>query len=425
MSSSPDVVIVGGGAIGAASAYELARLGARVTVLERSGDATGCSYGNAGLICPSHADALANLGAVRDGLGWMTRRDSPFRLRLRPGLLPWLARFGAAALPARSAHATAVLRALARASLERHAALARAGLATGFVRRGTLSVFESRDGFERARDVAQAGAVDAAQAARVLDAAEAREFEPALAPGIAGALHNAGDAHCDPGALVRSLLDAAVEHGAEVRTGVELLRLRRADGRVAALDTTSGPVVAGEVVLAAGTWSRALAHDAGVHVPLEPAKGYHVEVAAGALAGGIPIYMEEARVIATPLDGRVRLAGTLELGEFDMAVDPVRLASLTRAAGRTLALPPNTRTVHVWRGLRPCTPDGLPVIGRAPGVENLVLATGHAMLGITLAPVTGELVADIVTGAPPRYALESLRPGRFRHRRIEGGRCSP
>ena len=206
---------------------------------------------------------------------------------------------------------------------------------------------------------------------------------------------------------------------------MELLRLRRADGRVAALDTTSGPILAGEVVLAAGTWSRALAHDAGVHVPLEPAKGYHVEVAAGALAGGIPIYMEEARVIATPLDGRVRLAGTLELGELDMAVDPVRLASLTRAARRTLAIAPNARTVHVWRGLRPCTPDGLPVIGRAPGVENLVLATGHAMLGITLAPVTGELVADIVTGAPPRYALESLRPGRFRHRRIEGGRCSP
>jgi D-amino-acid dehydrogenase len=421
MSSSPDVVIVGGGAIGAASAYELARLGARVTVLERSGDATGCSYGNAGLICPSHADALANLGAVRDGLGWMTRRDSPFRLRLRPGLLPWLARFGAAALPKRSARATAVLRALARASLERHAALAGAGLATGFVRRGTLSVFESREGFQRAGDAARY----AAHAVRVLDAAEARELEPALAPGVAGALHNAGDAHCDPGALVRSLLDAAVEHGAEVRTGVELLRLRCADGRVAALDTTSGPIAAGEVVLAAGTWSRALAHGAGVHVPLEPAKGYHIDVATRALVGGVPIYMEESRVIATPLDGRVRLAGTLELGELDMAVDPVRLASLTRAAGRTLALPPNTRTVHVWRGLRPCTPDGLPVIGRAPGVENLVLATGHAMLGITLAPVTGELVADIVTGAPPRYALESLRPGRFRRRRIEGGRCSP
>jgi D-amino-acid dehydrogenase len=417
MSSSPDVLIVGGGAIGAASAYELARRGARVTVLERSADASGCSYGNAGLICPSHADALANLGAVRDGLSWIARRDSPFRLRLRPGLLPWLARFGAAALPRRSARATEVLRSLARASLERHAALARGGLPTGFAHRGTLSVFESAQGLERARDGTPAG--------RLLDAAEARALEPALAPGIAGALHYPGDAHCDPGALVRALLDAAGEHGAEVRTGVELLRLRRSNGRIAALDTTAGAVAAGTVVLAAGTWSRALAREAGVYVPLEPAKGYHVEVATGALAGGMPIYMEEARVIATPLDGRLRLAGTLELAGLDMGVDPVRVDSLTRAAGRTLALPPGARTVHVWRGLRPCTPDGLPVIGRAPGVDNLVLATGHAMLGITLAPVTGELVADLVTGAPPRHALGPLRPDRFRHRRIEGGRCSP
>jgi D-amino-acid dehydrogenase len=417
MSSSPDVLIVGGGAIGAASAYELARRGARVTVIERSGDAVGCSYGNAGLICPSHADALASLGAVRDGLSWMARRDGPFRLRLRPALLPWLAQFGAAALPARSARATAVLRSLAVTSLQRHAELADAGLATGFVQRGTLSVFESPEGFERARA--------ATRTARALDAAEARELEPALAPGVAGALHHPGDAHCDPGALVRAMLRAAAEHGAEVRTGVELLRLRRANGRVAALETTAGPVAAGTVVLAAGTWSRALAQSAGVHVPLEPAKGYHVEVARGALAGDVPVYMEEARVIATPLDGRVRLAGTLELSGLDMAVDPVRVASLTGAAGRTLALAPGARTVHVWRGLRPCTPDGLPVVGRPPGLENLVLATGHAMLGITLAPVTGELVADVVTGAPPRHALEPLRPGRFRRRRNEGGRCSP
>ena len=429
MSSAPDVVVVGGGAIGAASAYELARRGARVTVLERSGDASGCSFGNAGLICPSHAEALANPAAVRDGLAWIARRDSPFRLRLRPGLLPWLARFGVAALPRRSARATAELQTLARASLERHAELDREGLETGFARRGTLSVYESADAFERARDSvtrrAVPGASESPAAARPLSATEARELEPALAAGVAGALHHPGDAHCDPGALVRALLRGAREHGADVRMRVELLRLRRTDRRVAGLDTTAGPIAAETVVLAAGTWSQSLARAAGVHVPLEPAKGYHVELPAGSLAGGIPVYMEEARVIATPLDGRLRLAGTLELAGHDMGVDPVRVASLTRAAARTLTLPAGARTLHVWRGLRPCTPDGLPVIGRAPGVENLVLATGHAMLGITLAPATGELVADLVSGAPPRHALEPFRPGRFRGRLREGGRWQP
>jgi D-amino-acid dehydrogenase len=414
---SPDVLVVGGGAIGAAAAHELARRGARVTLLERSGDASGCSFGNAGLICPSHAEALANLAAVRAGLGFLGRRDSPFRLRPRPALLPWLARFGAASLPRRSARATALLRALAEVSLELHEGLARAGLATGFARRGTLSVFESPRSFERAR-----GGPPPAPGARFLSAREARELTPALSAGIAGALHHPRDAHCDPGELVGALLGAAREHGAEIRTGVELLRLRRSNGRIAGLDTTAGPIAAGAVVLAAGTWSRALAREIGVHVPLEAAKGYHVEVATDALEGGIPVYMEEARVIATPLAGRVRLAGTLDLSGIDLRVDPVRVASLERAADRTLTLPRGARTVRVWRGLRPCTPDGLPVIGRAPGVDNLVLATGHAMLGITLAPVTGEIVAGLVTGEAPRHELEPLRPERFAKRRTQGGR---
>ena len=175
-------------------------------------------------------------------------------------------------------------------------------------------------------------------------------------------------------------------------------------------------------MLAAGTWSRALAREVGVNVPLEAAKGYHVEVATDALEGGIPVYMEEARVIATPLAGRLRLAGTLDLSGLDLRVDPARVAALARAADRMLTLPRGARTVRVWRGLRPCTPDGLPVIGRAPGVENLVLATGHAMLGITLAPVTGEIVAGLVCGEAPTHALEPLRPERFTRHRTQGGR---
>jgi D-amino-acid dehydrogenase len=408
---TPDVVVVGAGVIGAASAYELARGGARVTVLERSQDTNGCSFGNAGLICPSHAEALANLAAVRAGIRWMTRRDSPFRLHPRLALVPWLARFGAASLPARSARATALLRALSVTSLELYEQLART-LPIGFARRGTLSVFESAHAFERAAN---------GSGVQRLSTAGARDLEPALARSIAGAMYHPGDAHCDPTALVGALLDAAREHGAEVRTGVELLRMRRGNGRISALDTTAGSIATDTVVLAAGSWSRGLAREVGVHVPLEAAKGYHVEVDTD-LTGGIPVYMEEAHVIATPIAGRVRLAGTLELAGLDLRVDPVRVASLGRAADRTLALPRGARIVGVWRGLRPCAPDGLPVIGRPAGLENLVLATGHAMLGVTLAPVTGEIVADLVAGAPPRYPLEPFSPARFTRRRPGRGR---
>jgi D-amino-acid dehydrogenase len=395
---SPDVLVVGAGAIGAAAAYELARRGLRVTLLERSRTPEGCSHGNAGLICPSHAEALANPAAVRDGLRWLGRRDSPFHLRPRAALVPWLARFGAASLPARSAAATATLRALAAASLERHAALARAGLPTSFTRRGILSVFESGRGLPRG----------------ALTAEQARELEPGLAADLAGAVYHEGEAHCDPSAFVAALIDGAREHGAKVCGGVEILRLRRVNGRVSGLDTTDGPLGAGTVVLAAGSWTRALAREIGVHVPVEAAKGYHVEVDAAPLRSGIPIYMEEAHVIATPLGGRVRLAGTLELSGMDMRVDPIRVQALVGAAGRTLRLPAASRTVGVWRGLRPCAPDGLPVIGPVDGVSNLVLATAHAMLGITLAPVTGDIVASLVAGERPSHDVAPFAPSRFR-----------
>jgi D-amino-acid dehydrogenase len=405
---SPDVVVLGAGAIGAATAYELALRGARVSVLERAQVGEGCSYGNAGLICPSHADALASPASIRDGIGWLGRRDSPFYVRPRLSLLPWLARFGLAALPRRSAEATACLRSLAAASLERHEQLAAAGLRTGFTRRGILSVFESERRFHDTRERLAHGA------AEFLDGAAARRLDPALSETIAGAAYHPSEAHCDPAMLVRGLIDAAGEQGAEIRAGVEVLRLRRSNGRITELDTTAGTLHTGAVVLAAGIWARQLATQLGAFLPLEAAKGYHVELVSTGVAPASPIYMEEARVIATPLDGRLRIAGTLELSGLDLRVDPVRVGALADAARRVLRLAPDTRTAHVWRGLRPCTPDGLPVLGRSEQAENLYLATGHAMLGITLAPVTGQIMAGLVTGETPRHPLEPFSPARFR-----------
>jgi D-amino-acid dehydrogenase len=406
--SNPDVVVVGAGAIGAATAYELARRGAAVTLLERSSVASGCSYGNAGLISPSHTEALANPAALRAGVAWLARRDSPFHVRPRPSLLPWLARFGAASLPRRSAAATATLRALTSVSLDAHEALARSGLPTSFARRGILSVYESEPAFASARARHAAGA-------RVLDADGARALEPALGPDIAGAILHPHEAHCDPGEFTAALVDGARGLGADVRTGVETLGLRRSNGRVVELHTSAGVLRPRAIVLAAGAWTKALAAQAGVRVPLEGGKGYHLEMAAAdARQPGLPMFLEEARVTATPLAGRLRLTGTLELSGLDLRVDPVRLEAIGRAARRVLRLPSSARPARVWRGLRPCAPDGLPIVGAPDGIANLYLATGHAMLGIALAPVTGEIVADLVTGASPRHDIERFAPSRFR-----------
>ncbi len=411
--SSSDVVVVGGGAIGVCVALELARRGIEVTLLERGGElASGCSAGNAGLICPSHATPLANPGALRDGLRWLARPDSPFYLRPRPGVLPWIARFVAASRPERARAASRVVRELSLASLELHAELASAGLETSFVQSGSLSVLLSEGAFEGAKREAEESRREGVRA-EVLERGQARELEPALSGEPAGAVYYPDDAHCDPYRFVQAVGRAAAEAGARVCTRVEVLALRRGNGRVEGIQTTAGDVRAGTVVIAAGAWSPPLARGLGVYMPIEGGKGYHVDLEPAAGDPSRPVWFQESRVIATPLPGRLRLAGTLELAGLDESVSRVRVEAIVKAARKGIAGLDGRRVLEVWRGLRPCTPDGLPLVGRSETPDNLVLASGHAMMGLTLAPVTGRLVGEIVAGEEPSHDLRPLRPGRF------------
>jgi D-amino-acid dehydrogenase len=229
----------------------------------------------------------------------------------------------------------------------------------------------------------------------------------------AGAVLYPDDAQCDPGAFVRTVGAEAVGAGAEVRTGVEVLGLRRLGHRDLSLWTTAGELRAGQIVLAAGAWSPGLARDAGIRLPVQGGKGYHVEFTPQDGDPEVPTWFQASRVVATPMPGRLRVAGTLELAGVDMRVDRRRVDALVRAA-RTGLRGFAQRTPHtVWRGLRPCSPDGLPIIGRAPGRERLVLATGHGMWGLQLGPLTGRLVADVLLHQTPSMDLRPLRPERF------------
>jgi D-amino-acid dehydrogenase len=409
-----DVVVVGGGAIGVSVALELARHGERPLLLER-GDrlAAGCSAGSAGLICPSHSAPLATPAALRQGLRWALKPDSPLRIRPRPALLPWLAAFARASTAARAAAATDLVRELSLASLEQHAALAEEGLDIGFEQRGVMNVYETEAAYAAGRAEA-AHSEQVGNPTRVLTADEARELEPALSGSIVGAVLYPEEAHCDPLRFVEAVGRAAADAGAEIRTGVEVLSLRRRNGRVEALDTTAGEIRPGRIVLATGAWTPMLARDLGISVPVEAGKGYHVDLEAQPGDPRIPVFMQESRVIATPLEGRLRLAGTLELCGLDLSVDRRRVDAIVAAAERNLGGSGSRKVVEVWRGLRPCAPDGLPILGRAPGLDNVVLATGHAMMGLTLAPVTGRLVAELLAGERPSHDLTLLRPDRFR-----------
>jgi D-amino-acid dehydrogenase len=397
-SIDPDVVIVGGGAIGVACALELARRGAEVTLLERGPHlAFGCSQGNAGLIVPSHSTPIANPAALRDGLRWLLKPDSPFYLRPRAGVLPWLVRFAIASRAARAAAGTAAIRALSHRSLRLHAELAAQGIETGFERRGTLSVYETEAGFRSAAATAEGD---------VLDEAELRRLEPALRGGVVGGLYHRDEAHCEPRGFVEAVGRAAEEAGARIRTGVEV-RLRPG----IRLETSEGDLHPQTVVLAAGVWSGRLARTLGVFLPLEGGKGYHVDLEPAAGDPRIPVFLQESRTIATPLAGRLRLSGTLELAGLDLGISERRVEAIRRAANRAFGDYGGRRVLETWAGLRPCTPDGLPVIGRKDG---LVIATGHAMKGLSLAPVTAALVGELVAGEPPSHDLTLFSPDRFR-----------
>ncbi|MGH7540270.1 MAG: NAD(P)/FAD-dependent oxidoreductase [Gemmatimonadota bacterium] len=413
MSSSPDVLVVGGGAIGAVSALELAGRGARVTLLERGLKlAAGCSAGNAGLICPSHALPLANPAALRSGIRWMLRRDSPLYVRPRPAIVPWLARFAAASTPAQADAGMRLIRSLSLASLELHAQFASAGIDTGFTRRGVLNVYETERGLAAGRREADLHA-RAGLRSEHMAPERSRAVEPALVGSLAGAVFYPNEAHCDPERFVNAVGAAATEAGADIRLGVEALALRRDGSYATAVDTTAGPVRAGTVVVAAGAWTPGLARQLGIFVPVEGAKGYHIDLESRDGDPEVPVFLQEARVIATPLPGRLRIAGTLELSGLELDVDRVRLGALLRASRRILPVE-GRRTVGIWRGLRPCAPDGLPIVGRQPAHHSVVLATGHAMMGLTLAPATGRLVAEIVAGEMPSHDISALRPERFR-----------
>jgi D-amino-acid dehydrogenase len=301
--------------------------------------------------------------------------------------------------------ATDAIRALSVASLELHAELA--ALGTGFERRGTLSVYETDARFAAGRDEAARSGLPH----RVLAGAEVAEVEPSLARGSAGAVFFPDEAHVDPLRYVEAVGAAAAKAGADVQTGVEVRSL--APG---AVETSRGSLRPRTVVLAAGVWTAPLARGLGLDVPVTGGRGYHLDFAPLATDPRVPILLQEARCALTPLPERLRVAGLLDIVGRDLRLDERRVGAVRQAAARALGRD-DREVVDVWAGLRPCAPDGLPVIGRPAANGSVVLATGHAMKGLSLAPVTGRLVAELVGGEKPSHDLEPFSPDRFRRAR--------
>jgi D-amino-acid dehydrogenase len=413
---NPEVAIVGAGSLGLATALELARRGVRPVILERGADVlSGCSAGSAGLLSPAHSTPLSTPSAVREGLRHMLRKDGPFSMRPHPRLIPWLLRFMFAARKERVREGTDLIRDFSFASLELHKKLAEGGLDTGLETLGALNIYETEKAY--AAGIVEAEGLSAhGIKSQVMTAEEAREFEPALSDRVVGGLFYPDEAQCDPERFMRAMAEAALDAGAVLCTRAEVLDARVSGGRVVSLDTTIGEVRPEQLVVANGAWTVELSRRLGLRIPVEGGKGYHVDLEPASTDPSIPIYMQEARVIATPYPDRLRLAGTLQLTGLSMRVDRVRVQATLQSGVRTLRGINAARVTEVWRGIRPCTPDGLPILGRSERLQNVVFATGHAMKGLHLAPETGRVVSQVLLGEEPTRDLTPFSPDRFRRR---------
>jgi len=410
-------VVVGGGAIGLASACALQDDGWHVTVADQGDLGRGCSYSNAGLICPSHSDPIPGAGVILQALKWMFRRDSPFHVRLRPDFdfLQWSLLFRRYCNSGARARGFQALLGLSRMSLDLFEQLHAQNPDFFYERKGLLGVFLSREGLSHAeRDHRQLQ--ENGFESKLLTREETIAFEPALGGSIIGALFVEGEAHGSCFGYMQSLAGMLAARKARLLTGRRVSSLVLRQNRVAAvvLDSPREEIPADIVVLAAGSWTPDLTRSLRVTIPLQPAKGYSCTIDNYEGGPRLPVLIHERRVILTPLGERLRFAGTLELAGFDPTLDRVRYAALIRAARLVLQSPPPLRNEEAWCGLRPVTPDGLPIIDRVPGMEGMIVATGHAMLGFTQSQATGKLVAELAAGRTPSLPLHPFRLDRFR-----------
>lgn len=412
-----DLVIVGGGIVGLCTAYYALQRGLAVTVVDRdSPEDSGCSFGNAGLVVPSHFVPLAAPGMISKGLRWMLDRQSPFFVRPRPSLdlARWGWLFWRHATTEHVRDSRELLRDLNLESRRLFAELAAEADDFGFAKRGLLMLCKTREGLDEEAALA-AEARELGLDAEVLDAAATARLSPELTMDIVGSVHFREDCQLDPARLMRSLrariraLGGTIEHGAEI----ERLEIER--GRVTAAHARDQRFTGRQFLVAGGSWSAGLLRQAGLRLPLQPGKGYSLTLPTPPQQASLPAILCEAKVAVTPVGSALRFAGTMEVGGFERNIDPLRLRGIVRSVGRYFPRfsESDFDGVEAWAGLRPVSPDGIPYLGRVPGCENLLAATGHAMMGLSLGPVSGRLVADLVTGRKPLCPVERLDPGRF------------
>ncbi len=409
--------MIGAGIVGVATASWLQRDGHRVVLIDPAPPGQGASFGNAGCFSPGSIVPLSGPGVLRQVPGWLLDPMGPLALRWRhlPFAVPWLLRFlRAGKAPAVERQAAALARLLSPV-YECLAPLLQDADAEDLVRRdGSLIVYRTQAGWDagqRGWALRRRNGIEWEE----LDSKALRKLDPALAPGLCRGVLLPGNFHTtDPHALLSRLLATFLRRGGRV-VAAAAKGFALDDGHLRAVQTDAGPIAANAAVVAAGVHSRGLARGLGDRLPLESERGYHLMLRAPAVMPRYPTLSAEGRFVVTPMAAGLRLTGTVELAGLQARPDWRRAHGLLPLA-RALypGLPEDGGTP--WMGHRPSMPDSLPVIGRSRASPDVVYAFGHGHLGLTGAPSTGRLVAELLAGRPPFIDPAPFAPTRFRGR---------
>ncbi len=410
-----DVLIVGAGVIGLAAAYELSRAGAKVVVIDKFEPGYGCSYGNAGWITPCFAMPLPMPGMLFKSFKWLLDPESPLYIKpeFSATLISWLFRFMASMTQKQMLASVDALTKLSKQSLDLYKQLAATtDKPFSFQQKGLLMVAQSDDGLKYARSEMELVARNGIPG-RLMQEEEARAFEPSLTKRIKGGVFFPEEAHAEPLQVTQTLAHEAQKLGAQIISKTEVIDFEMGANGITGARTTRGVFRAEQFVLATGSWSLRMGQTLGLKIPVLGGKGYAIITDPLSPNPQRPMMLVEKKVAVTPRNGTLRLAGTLELVNQDETFTTRRVEAIVRGAREFMNVPDQIRYHEIWRGLRPCTPDGVPVIGRTTRYPNLLVATGHQMLGLQSATGSGKLISDLLLGKPTDVDPKPYRADRF------------
>ena len=409
------IIVIGGGIIGLCSAYYLRREGHEVVIIDQSNLDEGASYVNAGYISPSHIIPLSAPGVVKKGLQWMFDPSSPFYVKPRMDLefLKWAWAFNKSCTRKHVDRSIRVIRDISLLSEDLYKEIARdPRFDFHYEKKGILMLCQTEKMLEVEMKVASM-AQEIGLEVDVLNGKEVQDLEKGVRVNVLGATHYLCDSHTTPHEFMANMKAALIEDGVQFLKNEEVTDLLMDGAKIRKVHTTKGTYSADEYVLAAGSWTPLVLKKIGIRMLLQAGKGYRINCYRPT---GIayPAILTEAKAAVTPMNGFTRFAGTMEIAGITKNVNPVRVEAIARAAHRYY--PDVELTEEEKReassGLRPVSPDGLPFIGKSKGCDNLTIATGHAMMGWSMATATGKLVSEMISGNPLSMNADPFHPDR-------------